>query len=119
MALTDTAKMNVMFYLGWPSKSLVVDSTHYNRTLATRLESISAEAETIVIELLAAIDTVRTKLEASQGRALVKKVGDIELNTEEAGSLKKESARLINELSAFLDIPNQTKYGRTNISVVV
>lgn len=105
MALTDAQKHNVIFYLGWPGKTLVTTSTHYNSTVANRLTSLDANTETQVGALLTEIAAVRTKLGASTSRALVKKVGDIELNTEEHYSLQKEHRRILRDLSRLLDIP--------------
>ncbi len=117
MSLTDTQKQNVIFYLGWPGKTLIVGSTHYNNTVAVRLTNLNASIETQVASLLASILVMRTKYEASAARALVKKVGDIELNTEEHFSLSKEYKRQLKDLSNLLDIPI-INGGSINIAVI-
>lgn len=116
MALTSAQQAEVIFYLGWPAKSLVVDSTHYNTTLVTRLTGLSADSETLVTGLLTKIGDVRTKLDNSTARMLVKKVGDIELNTDENMYLNKDFRRLVRELSDLLDIPVM---GGDNINIGV
>lgn len=105
MALTAEQKSNALLYLGYPVKTLDAGSTHYNKILVDRFEDLTATAETIVGTLLTEIANLRTKFTASTGRALVKKVGDIELNTEEHYSLGKEYKRLLQDLSKYLDIP--------------
>ena len=118
MALTSAQKANIVFYLGWPSKALVSGSTHYNTTIVTRLTDLDSDTETIVTALLTDIATARTKMAASQGRMLVKKVGDIELNTDENTLLVRDYRRLVNDLSVLLDIP-VLRSGGVNVSVVV
>lgn len=116
MALTDAQKTQVVIYLGWPAKTLTTDSTHYSPTVAARLTGLSAEAETQVTSMLTKLAAVATKYEASTGRMLVKKVGDIELNTDEHATLSKEYVRLQRMLSAMLDIPFLGK--SVNVGVV-
>lgn len=118
MALTTAQKADVVFYLGWPAKSLQTDSTHYNPTLDDRLTNLPSDAESQVTTLLGEISTLRSKFTASSGRMLVKKVGDIELNTGEHEKLREEQRRLIRDLALVLDIP-QRKVGGVNVGVVV
>lgn len=118
MALTTAQKHDVLLYLGWPGKTLVTSSTHYNKTVADRLDNLNSDIETQVGSLLTAIAAVRTKYTASTSRALVKKVGDIELNTDEHMALGKEDRRLVKELSCLLDIELRCKSSR-NVNLVV
>jgi hypothetical protein len=118
MALTDAQKDQIVFFLGWPSKTLVEGSTHYNTTVADRLIGLSAQTETTVGALITSIQTCRTKYEASSSRMLVKRVGDIELNTDEHRSLSKEYRRQVRELSSILDIPWIGGAG-VNVGVIV
>ena len=112
MALTDQQKYDAIFYLGYASKVLDPGSTHYEKILADRLEGLHAVAESRVISLLAEISAARTKFTASSGRMLVKRVGDIELNTDEHLYINKEYRRLLDELSSLLDIPRRGGGGR-------
>jgi len=105
MALTTEQKAKSLLYLGHPVKTLDEESTHYNKILVDRFNNLSSTAESIVGALLTEIEAVRTKFGASTGRALVKRVGDIELNTDEHSSLNREYKRLLNDLSKYLDIP--------------
>lgn len=104
MALTQKEKYQVIFELGYPGKVLIEDSTHYDRVTARRLENLPPELEELVREVLLNLITVRSKLTASQGRALVKRVGDIELNPEEGTILSGEFRRLLAQLASLLDL---------------
>lgn len=117
MALSREQKTCALLYLGYPAKTLDEDSTHYNKILVDRFEDLTSVAQTKVGELLTEIDEVRTKFGASTGRALVKRVGDIELNTDEHLSLNKEYKRLLKDLSLFLDIPLAGRGDGVNVPV--
>lgn len=118
MALTSSQKMNCVFFLGWPAKTLIVDSTNYNSTVANRLTNLDADSEALVIGILTKLTNLQTKYDASSARMLVKKVGDIELNTDEHMGLGKEFKRQLRDLSNLLDIPLMGK-GGVNIGVTV
>lgn len=105
MALSDKQKADVVFFLGWPGKTLVVDSTNYNRTTAQRLENLSAGIESQVEGLLEKLKRNDERLEAASDRMAAKKVGDIELNGDELAMLRNERNRLRKLLSQLLDIP--------------
>ena len=113
MALTETQQHDVIFYLGWPGKTLVTSSTHYNKVIADRLTNLNTNTETQVTGLLAEIVALRTKYGASTSRMLVKKVGDIELNTDEHHTLGREYRRVLRDLSQLLDIPLKKGGGMT------
>lgn len=118
MALTDTEKQKVLKYLGYPGKVIVEGSTHYHNTVAARLTNLTSDIETNVRACLTALDALETKYTASTGRMLVKKVGDIELNSDnEHSMLSKEHKRQKTLLSSILDIP--TRGGSVNIGVVI
>lgn len=117
MVLSATEQANVIFYLGWPGKTLVTGSTHYDSTIANRLINLDVDTESNARSLLTQIGDVRTKYTASTSRMLVRKVGDIELNSGEHEALGKEYRRLLLDLAYLLDIPLLSK-GR-NLSVRV
>jgi len=118
MALTDTQKQKVLLYLGWPGKTLVSTSTHYSATVAARLTLLTSDIETNAVACLTALDALALKFTAATARALVKKVGDIELNSEEHPQLNKEHRRQQRLLSGILDIPVVGGQSR-NIGIVI
>lgn len=105
MALSATEKASIISYLGWPGKTLTVGSTHYNSTIVNRLENLDADVETLVRSFLTQLDALEVQYTASTSRMLVKKVGDIELNSDEHTSLGKERRRVLARLCNTLDIP--------------
>lgn len=104
MALTSAQKFSALKHLGWPANTIIVGSTSYNKTVVDRLAISNADAEAKIIDLLDALESADVKLAAAQARMVVKRIGDIELNTDESISLIKDKRRLIRELSSFLDI---------------
>lgn len=120
MALTLVEKTQIIYLLGYPGKLLLEASTHYNAPIARRLDLLTPEIESIVRTLLSDITTTKQKTVLSQSRMLVKRVGDIELNTDENRSLRSEIHRLLNELANLLDIPNRSRGGAVgNVSLIV
>lgn len=104
MSLDAQQQADVLFYLGWPGTTNLVGNTNYNKIVVDRMTQTTPEVDARVASLLIEIENVRTKLTGSTGRALVKKVGDIELNTGEATLLKSDYKRLLRDLSSLLDI---------------
>jgi hypothetical protein len=117
VALTAAQQNSVVFYLGYPGKILIVGSTHYDQTVVTRMQALDANTELQVESLLTQIAAVRVKITASTSRMLVRKVGDIELNSGEHEALGRENKRLLRDLSVLLDIPCLTGSGR-NVNMV-
>ena len=111
MALSDDQRNAIIFYLGWPAKTIIVGSTHYDQTIVTRMTLLDPPVEGRVVSILLQLDAVQVKFTASTTRMLVRKVGDIELNTGEHQALYKEYRRLLKDLSVLLDIPLQSKGG--------
>ena len=116
MTLTATEQNNIIFYLGWPGKTLISGSTHYDQAIVTRMASLDTDTETNVRSLLTQIASVRTKFSASTSRMLVEQVGDIKLNTHEHAGLRGEYNRLLKDLAILLDIPLLGKSG-VNVGV--
>lgn len=116
MALTATEQSQIVVALGWPGATLFATSTTYNQTVANRLVQIDTDTETAARDYLAQITALRLKYTDSTNRMLVRKVGDIELNSGEHENLGREYRRLLRELSTCLDIPLLAKGGR-NIGV--
>ncbi len=105
MALSDKQKADVIFFLGWPGKTLVVDSTSYSRITAQKLENLGAGIESQVENLLDKLKKNDERLESASDRLAAKRVGDIELNEDELMILRNERNRLRKLLSQLIDIP--------------
>ena len=118
MALSDTEKANVVFYLGWSGLTIVSGSTQYNSVVNNRLTNLNDEIERIVRGLLDRLEALDKKLDAASCRLSASEVQDIVLNPDEIRWLKAERRRLIRELSDHLDIPIE-KSGGVNVGVVV
>lgn len=115
MALTDQQKSDIIFHLGWPGKTLVVDSTHFNKIAVDRMENLTPEIEARVTLILADIDAARVKIIAGQDRLSAKQVDTIILNDNEISLLKNDLRRLKKELSCLLDLKMLCKSGGANI----
>lgn len=115
MALSKKEKTQIIFYLGYPAKTLIEESTHYSGIIAKRLEGLDSFIEREVKNLLSDISDVREKLIASQDIMKVKRVGDIELNNGENMLLRKDLKRLYKELGTMLDIPFKSAGGSSNM----
>lgn len=118
MALSDQEKLDVIFYLGWPGKTLIEGSTDYSKIIADKMENLSAPIELRVKGLLTKIVAIDERIEGALCRMAAKKVGDIETNSDELYLLRKERMNYLRELSDLLDIPLM-KQGGSNISVCV
>lgn len=104
MALTDKQKDCVIFYLGWPAKTLVSGSTDYSKIIVDRLDGLSTDSEKRIKGILEKIEGIDTQLEEARCRASTSKVDNITLNPDEIRLLKSERNRCKKELSHFLDI---------------
>ena len=112
MALADEDKQKIVFLLGYPGKVLIVGSTHFHSIVTKRLENLNSFIEDQVDDLLTSIDATRTKLEESKSKGNVRRIGDIELDTNLSVSvINQEYRRLLKELSRLLDIPLVTPTG--------
>lgn len=112
MALQDAQKEAIIFYLGWPAKTLVVDSTHYSKITADRMTNLSDVTEKNVKVILAKLDNIDTQLEEARCRLSANKVADIHMDaTREINKLKSERRRCAKELSCYLDIAFKCKIG--------
>lgn len=116
MALDTEQKTKILFHLGYPAKSIIVGSTHYDGILNSRLENLNGDTEDLVDSLLVDLDAVREKLITAQDIVKAKRVGDIELNNGEIMQLRGEYRRLARELGELLDITMRRGGGR-NVSV--
>lgn len=111
MALSQEDKYRVIFALCHTGKILEPNSTHFNSVINDRLNNLNAFIESQVLSLLTKIEASKLALN-STGKDNVKRIGDIELDTELGRPLKiRELNRLLSELSNLLDIPNRCKSG--------
>jgi hypothetical protein len=119
MALTQENKYKVIFALCHVGTIIDPTSVNFNSIIRDRLNIDNQFVEDQVISLLAKIELIKSKLESSPTKNNVKKIGDIELDTDVGIVLiKKEYNRLLGELSNLLDIPCACKIGSTrNVSI--
>jgi len=102
--LSDKEKNQILFHLGWPLKTIIPESTHYDGIVSNRLTNLNEYIEEIVRKLLCEIEDVRERILEAQKRLSAKKVDSIELRDDEIDGLKNELYRLSKELAKALDI---------------
>jgi hypothetical protein len=117
MALTDKEKNDSLYFLGWPLKALVADSTHYQKTIANRFDDINVDIERVTRQILEQLRKLDKELEEARCRLSASQVDDITLNKDEIKCLLKERRRYRNELSRTLDIPVLAADGSPNLEV--
>ena len=118
MALSDLEKSKVLYYFGWPAKTLEITSTDYSKDVVDKLTTLPITAETLIRGMIGKADSLDDKLEKASSRALASKVGDIELAADEIQKLRGERNRVLRELSDFLDI-EIVRQSSGSVSVVV
>ena len=101
MALTDQQKADVRNALGWSARFHQFDSRLEQAMSALATEP---EHEQQVIDLLADVASMKTKLTDSHNRLKASKVGSIDLNPMEVQWLRKEGARFCNEIASILGV---------------
>ena len=117
MALSAENKHKILFFLCYSGKTLIEDSTHYNSVIASRLDNLNEYVETQVTDLITAIESIRTKLASSPSKSNVRRIGDIELDTDKSSSLiHGEYKRLRSELASLLDVTDRCR-GRNTIGI--
>lgn len=104
MAFTTQQKQDIVYYLGWPGKTILIDSTHYNSVIAARLINLIPEIEAQATALVDRIKGIDKVLIVSINRASTLEVGDIKINQREREELRAERKKILGELSDLLDI---------------
>jgi hypothetical protein len=104
MALTDTEKFKVVYYLGYPAKTLIENSTNYDKIVVDRLNLLGTPVEALVRGLLCKLEKADEQLTKALCRMSTKKIDDIEFRDGEAEALRKEKRSVAKELGALLDI---------------
>jgi len=104
MALTSAQKAQIRLYLGFPD---------VNRSLSPELEgamlAVSAEAETLITDLLTRLDSLTTTLEAGWTYQAVIKAEEVTLSGFSGiDALRSEGRRLVNNLSIILGVQPRT-----------
>lgn len=118
MALSQETKHKIVFFLGYPGKVLIEESTHFNKIVSNRMDNLNTFIEDQVEVLLEKISETRNNLESTQKKGNVKSIGDIHLDTTRTRSMvQKEYKRCLEELSCLLDIPIVCKGMGANIHV--
>lgn len=117
MAFTTQEQQDIIYYLGWPGKTILIDSTHYNSVIASRLVNLIPEIENQSRALIVRIKNIDVILVKSLNRASTVKIQDIELNPEERHILRAERKKVIWELSDLLDIDVMKSSG-SSISMI-
>jgi len=118
MSLSLESKHKVLYYLCYAGKTLIEGSTHYNSVVISRLTDLDSFIEDQVDSLITQLDAARTKLNATQNKGNVKRIGDIELDTDKTAEvISNEYKRLQNELSTLLDIPNKCRSGSSSVRI--
>lgn len=112
MAFSSEDKHKIIFALCHSGNVLNPSSTLYNSVINDRLNDLSSFTEEQALGLVSKIERIKSSLENSPTKNNVKRIGDIELDTDMGISLlKKEYKRLTDELSKLLDIPNRCSVG--------
>ena len=118
MALSDETKHRIVFALCHNAKILDPGSTHYNSIFNDRLDGLSQFTEDRVEELLKQIEDQKKTVSGASAKGNVKRIGDIELDTNRTIDLAyQELRRLQNELAQMLDIPNACRGARGSARV--
>jgi len=104
MAFTVQQQQDIIYYLGWPGKTILINSTHYNSVIASRLINLIPAIEAQANALVDRIKGIDKVLIASINRASTLEVQDIKLNPRERETLRAERKKIIGELSDLLDI---------------
>lgn len=105
MALQDKEKEAIIYYLGWPAKTLVVDSTHYSKITADRMTNLAEVTEKKTKVILAKLDAIDTQLDDARCRLTANRVSDVYMDARrEIEVLRSERKRCTRELSGYLDI---------------
>jgi hypothetical protein len=118
MAFTSQQMQDIIYYLGWPGKTILSGSTHYNSVIYSRLINLNADIENQALVLVERIKEIDGVLRKSIHRASTMKLQDIELNPEERLILRRERTKILGELSDLLDIDIQKSGGSGNIALI-
>lgn len=117
MAFTESEKVEIVSFLGWPGTTVVESSLSWNKGVNDRLNVILS-IEKIARKHLKNVRAIDEKLEKAQCSAGVSKIDDIAFDGSTIQKLKAERRRALNDLSHLLDIP-YVKSGGTIVGVSI
>jgi hypothetical protein len=110
--LTNLEKLKILGQLGWPAKTTDPTSLSFSNIVSDKLTDLPDEMLSEARRYLTRFDNLETKLDKALGRAGVKSIDDITLNSEnEMDILRREKRKLVRELSVLLDIAMITNSG--------
>lgn len=101
MALTATQKADVRLFLGWSARFHQTDSQLEMAIVAIQ-DDAAAEAQ--ISALLLEVANIDTKIKAAYPRLQASKVGSIELNSGEVGTLRSEGRRFVGRMATILGV---------------
>jgi len=114
MSFTTSQKYSIVMALCHVGTILDETTVSFNSIVRDRLNISNVDVETYALALLAQIDAARVKINTAADSGNVKRIDDIEFDTENDSKgrlLQKELGRLRNELSQILDISNHCSGG--------
>lgn len=117
MALTDSEKGEVTFYLGYSAKVLVPGTVDYSKRVAERFDGIPDHLLVRARKCLTRIRTTDTQLDAAATRFAVTEADGIKLNEKERDMILAERRRYILQLSNLLDLPLCKSSSGINVSI--
>lgn len=120
MSFSTEDKYKIVMALCHVGTVLDENNVNFNSIIRDRLAISNQFVEDRAKQLLSQIEAAREKLNTAADKGNVKRIGDIELDTENHSKTKllgHELQRLRNELSQLLDIPNCCRGGRGSVRV--
>lgn len=104
MAFTETEKVKILRYIGWPPTTIVSTSLDYSKIVSDRLTNASTVTQGLVRELLDRVEKLDLKLDTAISRAGVKQIDDITLRDNEIEILRKERRKIFREIALLVNI---------------
>lgn len=105
MVLTTSQQYKIMLYLGFPLKALDATSEFYSPIILSRVQNFDPNAEPIVVDMLAKLDDVYTRLMDAETRMLALGIEGIQLNPEEFKLLQRAKKFWVTKLSQVTQLP--------------
>lgn len=116
---TDNEKTTILFYLGWPGKTLKEGSQLFNRVVNDRLENIPDPVLKRTRTILKGLEAMDERLNCGADRLSASKIDDITMNEDEMDQLRKERFLRIREMSDLLNINIVRTSPMINVGIVV
>ena len=114
--LTPRQMDDVAFFLGYPSKILVENSTSYNPIFKDFMQNLSDVTVERVGDLLSLIRAARKNLDESQKNAHTTGIDELSFDASLAvTNIQKQYKRYIKELANLLDYPVRSAPGASSV----